>query len=394
MNKQLYMIDLFCGAGGVSEGAIQAGFYPIFSSDISQDVEKTYVNRHKQLGLLQDYNAFFYREDIRNLKGDYILEKINNLPTITNCLKKGDIDLVFGGPSCQGFSMIGKRNKNDPRNKLFSDYIRIISEINPKYAIMENVVGFMSFSFCGFKSLDGSIYPDETTAPEILKREFDLIGYKTLEPKILNASDYGVPQNRKRVIFIAYREDQLEPSYPNITTSTQLTLEDGIKDLNGYKPTKYALDSIQGRTPSFITNQPIVRRTILNNEKPSHNELIKERFSLYKEGENTSKLRERIKYEGIDISNKINLINLFNDNSIIQRFKNANVNDEEINILLTKKNIRTKLSKKKPSNTIVTIADDYISPFEDRTFTVRELARLQSFDDSFEFLGKRTTGGN
>lgn len=393
MQKRLYMIDLFCGAGGVSEGAIQAGFYPIFSSDISVDVEKTYVNRHNQLGLIQNYNAFFYREDIKNLNGKFILDKISKLPAINKTFDKGDIDLVFGGPSCQGFSMIGKRDKKDPRNMLFKEYIRLISEIKPKYAVMENVVGFMSFSFCDFESLDGYIYPDGTTAPEILKREFNLIGYKTLEPKILLASNYGVPQNRKRAIFIAYKEGQEKPNYPQPIIEVPLTLADGIKDLNEQKPTKYAMDSIKGRTISFITNKTITRKSILNNELPFHNDIIKERFSLYQEGENTIKLRERIKLYGIDISNKPNLIALFNDDLIVDKFKEGKVSDFEINILLTKKNIRTKLRKDKPSNTIVTIADDYISPFDNRTFTVRELARLQSFDDSFEFLGKRTTGG-
>ena len=77
----------------------------------------------------------------------------------------------------------------------------------------------------------------------------------------------------------------------------------------------------------------------------------------------------------------------------IEKFKNSDVTDKDIEKLLTKKNIRTRLNRNKPSATVLTIPDDYISPFEDRSFSVREMARLQSFDDSFEFLGKRTTGG-
>lgn len=643
MDNKLFMIDLFCGAGGVSEGAIQAGFIPVFSSDINSDVEKTYKNRHKQLGLIQGENAFFLREDIRNLNGETIFTELNKL-NYNKEFKPNEISLVFGGPSCfvgdtliltingykkiknlcsndfvlshdgkyhqvlklinqgekelyqietdmydmlhttlehkfyvkrknekpcwktvkdlensfndfyvgtcyhinesysnfdfnkisiqeisnknyefpkeifsltrentklildkifdnkstitvenkmvalslqhlilkgykkgcsikhtkcinyddknniigewnyyklkilnncliddnycwypiknitnlnkkdivfditvkeshsflanncivhncQGFSMIGKREKNDPRNMLFKEYIRVISEIRPKYAVMENVVGFMSFSFINFEGLDGEIYPNGSTAPNILRNEFNKIGYKTLEPKILLASDYGVPQNRKRVIFIAYKEDQKEPNYPKPTHENKLTLYDGIADLNlGVITNKYQYESIRGRTPNFKTNLPIVQNENKNHEIPVHTSLIKERFSLYKEGENTAQLRERIKNNGIDISNKPNLISLFEnvDNivDIVDKFKNANVSDDEINILLTKKNIRTRLCKNKPSNTVLTIADDYISPFKDRTFTVRELARLQSFDDSFEFLGKRTTGGN
>lgn len=393
MNKQLFMIDLFCGAGGVSEGSIQAGFTPIFSSDISSDVEKTYVNRHNQLGLIQNIDTYFLREDIRNLNGNTIFSCINNLKYKEN-FQKGDIPLVFGGPSCQGFSLIGKRDKNDLRNTLFKEYIRIISEIMPKYAIMENVVGFMSFTFNQFEGLDGEIYPNGSIAPFILKKEFEKIGYNTLTPKILNAMDYGVPQNRKRAIFIAYRKDQKEPTYPKPFHSKILTLNDGISDLNGdLNLSTYQLNSINGRTPSFKTNKPIKSNIQKNQELPNHNDLIKERFSLYKEGETTFQLRERILNNGIDISNKNNLIKLFPRNTIVEDFKNKNISKDDIDILLTKKNIRRRLDRNKPCNTVVTIADDFISPFDNRTFTVRELARLQSFDDSFEFLGKRTTGG-
>ena len=109
--------------------------------------------------------------------------------------------------------------------------------------------------------------------------------------------------------------------------------------------------------------------------------------------------RKRIKNKGIDLKGKKKLLELLSSKTkktieeILMRFKSGKVSEEWLDILLTKKNMRTKFYSDKPSSTVVTIADDYISPFENRTFTVRELARLQSFDDSFEFLGKRTTGG-
>ena len=110
-------------------------------------------------------------------------------------------------------------------------------------------------------------------------------------------------------------------------------------------------------------------------------------------------MRNRIITEGIDLSDKPTILNHLVNNSkftkdeIIIKFKNADVDDKLVDALLTKKNMRHRLSRQEPSATIVTIPDDYISPFENRTLTVRESARLQSFDDSFEFLGKRTTGG-
>src|SRR5665647_1850791 len=135
-----YAIDLFCGAGGMSEGIIQAGFHILFSSDINIDVEKTYVNRHKQLGLIQGENTYYHRGDIRNLNGDFILNCISNLKMFQSgeFSLPNKIDAIFGGPPCQGFSRAGKRDKNDPRNVLFKEYLRVISEIMPRYVIMEN----------------------------------------------------------------------------------------------------------------------------------------------------------------------------------------------------------------------------------------------------------------
>ena len=127
-----YAIDLFCGAGGCSEGLIQSGFHILFSSDISDMVELTYTNRHEQLGLVQGVNTWFEREDIRNLTGARIFEAISGLEIFQD-RELPDIDLMIGGPSCQGFSRAGRRDKSDPRNMLFGEYVRVINEVRPKY---------------------------------------------------------------------------------------------------------------------------------------------------------------------------------------------------------------------------------------------------------------------
>ena len=144
-----YAIDLFCGAGGCSEGLIQAGFHILFSSDISPMVEVTYTNRHKQLGLIQGENTFFQRADIRELTGADIFKAISSLK-IFEGKKLPEIDLIIGGPSCQGFSRAGRRDKSDPRNMLFGEYVRVISQIRPKYIVLENVEGFMDMQFIGY----------------------------------------------------------------------------------------------------------------------------------------------------------------------------------------------------------------------------------------------------
>lgn len=404
-----YAIDLFCGAGGMSEGIIQAGFHILFSSDINESVQLTYMNRHEQLGFSQGNNTYFHRGDIRELDGEFITNSIASLE-IFQGQQIPEIDAIFGGPPCQGFSRAGRRNPNDPRNMLFREYLRVINEVNPKYVVLENVTGFTDTRFYGFVGVTGSIYEDGSLVPEILRKEFELLGYRILEPKILNAAHYGVPQRRNRVIIMAYREDVQPPEYPvpTHTDDNALTITEAISDLIQDEKVKedvfvgltdYQLDSINGRTPDINGNKISSKGVIKNNELSRHLPIIKERFSLFREGEDGSALRSRIMNEGINISNKPELVkhvvakSNYDSAKVIKKFRDADVDTSLIDILLTKKNIRTRLDRTKPSATVMTIADDYISPFEPRTFTVRELARIQSFDDSFEFLGKRTTGG-
>lgn len=402
-------IDLFCGAGGMSEGLIQAGFHILFSSDINPDVQRTYMNRHEQLGLHQGVNTYFHRGDIRELTGNLINEKIANLEIFRN-QDVPEIDAVFGGPPCQGFSRAGRRDPNDPRNMLFREYLRVINEVRPRYVVLENVTGFMDTKFYGFEGVTGYQYLDGEIVPNILMHEFQLIGYHTLEPRILNAAHYGVPQRRNRVIVMAYRNDMVPPVYPEPTHNddTALTITDAISDLIRNEDirdqvhnidTDFQIASREGRTPDVNGNTINSNGVIHNNEVSAHQQIIAERFALFREGEDGAGLKNRVMSEGIDISNSPALINHcvnamgLEQEQVIELFRAGNVNRENVDILLTKKNIRTRLDRNKPSATVMTIADDYISPFEPRTFSVRELARLQSFDDSFEFLGKRTTGG-
>lgn len=403
-----YAIDLFCGAGGMSEGILQAGFQILFSSDINESVEKTYVNRHEQLGLHQGIQTYHHRGDINDLTGHIIREKISNLK-IFEGKKVPKIDVIFGGPPCQGFSRAGRRNCDDPRNMLFREYLRVVDEVKPNYVVLENVVGMSDTRLNGFVGVTGVYYEDKLTVPEILKREFELIGYRMLKPKVLNAAEFGVPQRRNRFITIAHKKGTKKPSYPKPTHlyGDMLTVKDAIGDLildekirNEVNPvlSEFQLESKNGRTPN-VNGSPIPRQKTNNSETSRHLPIIIERFSLFKEGEDGTRIKKRIKNKGIDLSDKPHLIGHIEDNTdyskeeILKRFKKGDVGHKLLHLLLTKKNIRTRLDRNKPSPTVMTLPDDYISPFEDRIFTVRESARLQSFDDSFEFLGKRTTGG-
>ena len=405
-----YAVDLFCGAGGCSEGLIQAGFDILFSSDISDMVEVTYRHRHEQLGLLQGYNTWFERSDIKDLTGKTIWNRIRNLEWFNNGERTcpNDIDLMIGGPSCQGFSRAGRRTINDPRNMLFGEYVRVINEVRPKYIVLENVEGFMDMQFLGYIGITGILYPDGSVTPNILRNELKEIGYHTLEPQILNAADYGVPQRRNRAIFIGYRDGENEPSYPKPTYEKHLTLKDAIGDLItdpeirqkvNKKRSQFQIDSINGRTPG-TNGKPIPAPEVLTcTELPNVTQVVTERFGLFNEGESGSNLRKRVLSEGIDIEGKPALIKLccekfdMKEEKVIELFRNGNASEEQVDVLLTKKKIRQRWRDKEPSATIVSISDDYISPWEPRTFSVREMARCQSFDDSFDFLGKRTTGG-
>lgn len=402
-----YAIDLFCGAGGCSEGLIQAGFQILFSSDISEMAEVTYRHRHEQLGLIQGENTWFERSDIKNLTGERIKEAISSLE-IFRGKRYPEIDLMIGGPSCQGFSRAGRRDKSDPRNMLFGEYVRVISEVKPKYIVLENVEGFVDMQFIGYVGITGIKYPDGSVTPDILRSELKEIGYDTLEPRILNAADYGVPQRRNRVIFIGYKKGLTAPKYPMPTTPDKhLTLLDAIGDLIVDKKirtkvspvlTNYQKESKEGRTPR-VDGKPIAAEEEKNTELSNLTDVVRERFSLFNEGETGATLKKRVMEEGIDISDKPALITMCSEklnipkDEVVSLFKSGKATKEEAEILLTKKNIRQRWSADQPSATIMTIADDYISPWEDRTFSVREMARCQSFDDSFEFLGKRTTGG-
>lgn len=508
----MYAIDLFCGAGGFSEGILQAGFHIVFSSDRSPYVQQTYMNRHEQLGLNQGVNTHFELSDIRDLHGEFILEKINGLSHFQDLninFRPNDIDAIFGGPPCQGFSVAGKRDINDPRNMLFREYLRVVQYIRPKYIVMENVTGFMNMSINpNFESFHGHSYGENELVSNVLTVELSDFGYTVLAPRILDSSDYGVPQKRQRAIFLAYRNDVAPISYPTPTTPEshqKLTVEEalaGISIRTGNDD--YAKQSRNGRTPIFGTTTTVSNwNTPFNMEESRHSAVIVERFSLFQQGESVNNLKlrlralkengevvidsfdvnypnllqetvfninklynfeiltEQLRSMGINVTtkeidslykkiikfwnndvtsnefnvevkktlnsnlwinseqfkqimlNKESLNNLVSKNDLVQWFSNedpleitdligehfvlGNRNDmtweELFNALLTNKNTRTRLNANKPGPTMVTLPDDFIHPTLNKILNVREMARIQSFDDSFEFLGKRTTGG-
>ena len=173
------VVDLFSGCGGISEGLTKVRGHPyriVFANDWNKQAAAAFKYNHSKTEVSDD--------DVKNLTGEKILRSCS--------LKKGEIDMIVGGPPCQGFSMAGNRFMDDPRNRYFKEFIRIVNELNPSVVFMENVPQFATLwdGIFGF---------------EVVKT-FEKLGYKT-EMNFLLASDYGIPQIRRRVFFIAAKNN-------------------------------------------------------------------------------------------------------------------------------------------------------------------------------------------
>ncbi len=170
------VLDLFCGAGGLSEGFKQAGFEIVLGIDIDKDALETFRLNHKESKILCGDISKITKKEIEEVIG------------------KTKIDIIIGGPPCQGFSMAGRRDPGDSRNTLMEQYLNLVSEINPKLFVIENVKGLLSM-----KTKNGEL---------IIRNIINLAGEKgyfiTIYP--LNAADYGVPQKRNRVFLIGCKK--------------------------------------------------------------------------------------------------------------------------------------------------------------------------------------------
>ena len=320
-NKLTNIIDLFSGAGGLSYGFEMAGCNVLLGIDNDEAALNTFKLNHKGSQILNcDITEVSYERDIKSLIGD----------------KK--VDVIVGGPPCQGMSLSGPRKFDDPRNSLYLSYIRLVKEIKPKAFVIENVIGIVSL----FK---GKI-------KDHIIEEFTKMGYK-VQFKTLLASDYGVPQNRKRVIFVGTLEDGF--SFPNPVDYT-VTTEMAISDL----PTlEYGLgeDESDYLTPHQNDYQKIMRmhsEKVYNHIAANHSDRVKEIIALVPDGGNYKDLPEELRE-----TRKFNVA-------------------------------WTRFPSDRPSPTIDTGHRHHFHYKFNRVPTVRESARLQSFPDNFLFTGNKT----
>lgn len=197
------VVDLFCGAGGLSLGLEQAGGESVIANEIEKDFAKTHQMNFPKCRML---NESIHKVDFRS--------------EVSSSGLSGKIDLVAGGPPCQGFSTVGKKDESDPRNSLFRQFLRVVEEVGPRFVLFENVSGFK-------KLYKGEMYRKTVEGLGALGFEF--------VSSVLNAKDFGAPQSRERTIILAWRRGEKPLSMPSPTHGTVdrplLTLMDAISDL-------------------------------------------------------------------------------------------------------------------------------------------------------------------
>jgi len=198
-------IDLFSGAGGMGLGFKECGFNIIVANDIFKEAAMTYRQNHPSTPFVEG-----------SITDPEIKKEIISIG------KKNSVDVIIGGPPCQGFSLAGKQLSDDPRNFLYKEFVELVSELSPKMFVMENVPGILS-------SNNGKTF-------ESIKNEFSLLGYNVVAQKLL-ASDYGVPQKRKRVFIVGLKDENPMFNPPkSLSEAKYITVNDTLSDLYDIHP--------------------------------------------------------------------------------------------------------------------------------------------------------------
>ena len=359
-------IDLFSGCGGLALGLHKAGWKGLFAIEKSEDAFTTLKHN-----LIDKDSNFTWPNWLPKTNHD--INKI--IETYEENLKKlrGKISLVAGGPPCQGFSMAGRRKEKDDRNKLIDSYIRFIELVEPEILFFENVKGFT----IGFKKGNdrGKAYS------EYVLEKLDNLGYD-VESKIVDFSEFGVPQKRQRYILVGTKKKDKAKHFFNAIIDNKISflksknlndttsLSDAISDLLQSHGTKESPDTknfqagIYNKATSSYQKLMRENKPLLNQIADSH------RFAKHK-----PETIKKFKY----ILNNVE--------------PNKNIPDNVKEKFNLKKRTVVPLCEKSCTPTLTTLPDDYIHYCEPRILTVREYARIQSFPDTYEFKGKYTTGG-
>jgi DNA (cytosine-5)-methyltransferase 1 len=367
MSAKHTYIDLFAGCGGLSLGLHNSGWKGVFAIEKSEDAFKTL-----EYNLIKKKNHFDWPNWLEQKNHD-INRVIENYSSELIALR-GQIDLIAGGPPCQGFSMAGRRIENDSRNDLINSYINFIDLVRPKVIFFENVKGFTQ----GFKKNNekGRAYSSYVV------EKLENLEY-TVKGQLIDFSEYGIPQKRTRFILVGIKNEF-------ITNNQNLTRETFFKEIEKNKK-------------DFLINKGLIVNPTLENaisDLLQSNGIVKSETPNFEAGvygaiesEYQKLLRKSLKQDSLVDSHRF-----VKHTDIIQnRFKIAldeKLTSSEFRYRFKLKKSSTKiLEANKPTPTITTLPDDYIHYCEPRIMTVREYARIQSFPDTYHFKGKYTTGG-
>ena len=320
------VLDLFCGCGGLSKGFEEAGYNILMGIDFEQSALNTYNRNHKSAkGVLLD------------------LSKQESFEEISKLLNGKNIDVIIGGPPCQGFSLTGPRNFDDERNTLYLAMIESVRLYKPKAFLIENVPGMANL-------YKGAV------RDEIIHR-FSEMGYN-VSYKIVCAADYGVPQIRKRLVFVGLKSDN-SISYifpePILTEEEYITCEQAISDLPSLE-NSLGEEVSQYECKPLSDFQKLMRSSstlLYNHTAINHKTFVKEVIALVPDGGNHKNLPP-----GVGESRVFNMA-------------------------------WTRLNSRKPARTVDTGHRNLFHYKWNRCPTVRESARIQSFPDDFVFLGNR-----
>lgn len=355
-------IDVFAGAGGISLGLHNAGWKGLFAIEKS---DQAFQTLHHNLIARKKHFQWpdwlpISTHDIYNVLDKYS-EELRRLD--------GEVDLVAGGPPCQGFSTAGKRNYKDSRNKLVDKYLEFVSLVKPRIVFLENVKGFT------IGLLKDEIR--EEAYSSYVKRQLESLGYK-VKGNIIDFSEFGIPQKRKRFILVGMLDHDPEEHYFShlktylkhfLNTKgllNKVTIKEAISDLertNGYYPSKERKSFNMGLYGALSGNY---QKYMKGNETTPDSH----RFANHKQ-----RTIEKWSY-------------------ILENCpRNLCVRKEIRDIFSLKKHSTTPLDPENPAPTLTTLPDDYIHYQEPRILTVREYARIQSFNDWYQFKSKYTTGG-
>lgn len=316
------IIDLFCGCGGLSKGFEKAGYNISLAIDMWSDAIETYNYNHR--------NKVALCKDIHDLSD----EKLKKFA------KDNDVVGIIGGPPCQGFSTVGTRDINDHRNHLYLEYCRVVEAVQPEFFMIENVKGLITLS--------GGVFKDD------IIRRFENLGYK-VKYEIVNAADYGVPQNRERVFFVGIKNKEFVfPTYKEQTITSKEAIGDlpALSDEDGDSET-YAYASEPQN--NYQRNMRGKRAYVYNHQITKHTQQTKDIIALIPDGGNIRDLPQEY-------------WNVRKYNKAFER-----------------------MSSVRPSNTVDTGHRNYFHYELNRIPTVRENCRLQSFDDDFIVLGSKTS---